>query len=225
MKTTAAMKILAKLDALAETQEQRDLVARLRKTWNFVMSQPILDAPDLDALVARLAEPYPPAPMALCNEAAAALVQLRKEVEQLDKNRAVWHSAKKYEAERANSAEAEVARLTVEYRKVEVLWKEAAIDASRKHDIIGGLENACRISLYLADALQAENRLLRECARTPDLERIDAAIDAARHSICKHEWAPVGLSTSDKWCPKCGEPYVLRSSASTESDPKMGSKP
>jgi hypothetical protein len=82
--------------------------------------------------------------------------------------------------ERAERAEAEVARLTVEYRKVEVLWKEAAIDASRKHDTIGGLENACRISLYRADALQAENRLLRECARTPDLERIDAAIDAAR---------------------------------------------
>jgi len=70
--------------------------------------------------------------------------------------------------------------LAVEFRKVEVLWKEAAIDASRKHDTIGGLENACRISLYRADALQAENRLLRECARTPDLERIDAAIDAAR---------------------------------------------
>jgi len=68
----------------------------------------------------------------------------------------------------------------VEFRKVEVLWKEAAIDASRKHDTISGLENACRISLYRADALQAENRLLRECARTPDLERIDAAIDAAR---------------------------------------------
>jgi hypothetical protein len=76
--------------------------------------------------------------------------------------------------------EAENARLVVEFRKVEVLWKEAAIDASRKHDTISGLENACRISLYRADALQAENRLLRECARTPDLERIDAAIDAAR---------------------------------------------
>ena len=31
-----------------------------------------------------------------------------------------------------------------------------------------------------AERVQAENRLLRECARTPDLERIDAAIDAAR---------------------------------------------
>ena len=45
---------------------------------------------------------------------------------------------------------------------------------------ISGLENACRIGLSRIDALQAENRLLRECARTPDLERIDAAIDAAR---------------------------------------------
>ena len=76
--------------------------------------------------------------------------------------------------------EAEREGLAVEFRRVEVLWKEAAIDASRKHDTISGLENACRISLYRADALQAENRLLRECARTPDLERIDAAIDAAR---------------------------------------------
>ena len=75
--------------------------------------------------------------------------------------------------------EAERDALTVEFRKVEVLWKEAAIDASRKHDTIGGLENACRISLSRIDALQAENKLLRECARTPDLERIDAAIDAA----------------------------------------------
>ena len=40
--------------------------------------------------------------------------------------------------------EAENARLVVEFRKVEVLWKEAAIDASRKHDTISGLENACR---------------------------------------------------------------------------------
>ena len=70
--------------------------------------------------------------------------------------------------------------LAVEFRKVEVLWKEAAIDASRKHDTISGLENACRISLSRIDALQAENKLLRECARTPDLERIDAAIDAAK---------------------------------------------
>jgi len=82
--------------------------------------------------------------------------------------------------DRIAALEAENARLTVEYRKVEVLWKEAAIDASRKHDTIGGLENACRITLSRIDALQAENRLLRECARTPDLERIDAAIDAAK---------------------------------------------
>ena len=145
-------------------------------------------ASDVDALIERLQGFNPPDRTIASqrdysqaiHDAAAALVRLRKEVEQLDKNRAVWHSAKKYEAERANSAEAEVARLTVEYRKVEVLWKEAAIDASRKHDTISGLENACRISLYRADALQAENRLLRECARTPDLERIDAAIDAAK---------------------------------------------
>ena len=78
------------------------------------------------------------------------------------------------------AAMAERDALAVEFRKVEVLWKEAAIDASRKHDTIGGLENACRISLSRINALQAENRLLRECARTPDLERIDAAIDAAR---------------------------------------------
>ena len=81
---------------------------------------------------------------------------------------------------RIAALEAERDALTVEFRKVEVLWKEAAIDASRKHDTIGGLENACRISLSRIDALQAENRLLREYARTPDLERIDAAIDAAR---------------------------------------------
>ena len=82
--------------------------------------------------------------------------------------------------ERIAALEAENARLTVEFRKVEVLWKEAAIDASRKHDTIGGLENACRISLSRIDALQAENKLLREYVRTPDLERIDAAIDAAK---------------------------------------------
>ncbi len=46
-----------------------------------------------------------------------------------------------------------------------------------------------------------------------------AMYDAALTGPCKHEWAPVGLSTSDKWCPKCGEPYVLR--GSMEPDAKM----
>ena len=93
-----------------------------------------------------------------------------------------------------------------EYRKVEVLWKEAAIDASRKHDTIGGLENACRISLSRIAALEAERDALKQDAeryrwlrdtgnvswtalieRDPSDnkmpmridERIDAAIDAA----------------------------------------------
>ena len=54
-------------------------------------------------------------------------------------------------AEKAEARIAELERerdaLAVEFRKVEVLWKEAAIDASRKHDTIGGLENACRIKI------------------------------------------------------------------------------
>jgi len=39
---------------------------------------------DLDALIERLAEPYPPAPMALCNEAAAALAELRDRIADLE---------------------------------------------------------------------------------------------------------------------------------------------
>ena len=150
---------------------------------------------DLDALVARLQGFNPPdrtiAPQRdfsqAIHEAAAALAQLRDENARLkDRIEAQFKRLTSMDGLLANAEariaalEAENARLTVEFRKVEVLWKEAAIDASRKHDTIGGLENACRISLYRADALQAENRLLRECARTPDLERIDAAIDAAK---------------------------------------------
>ena len=117
-------------------------------------------APDLDALIERRPKLVDDAyVMEWIHEAAAALVQLR---------------------ERIAALEAENARLVVEFHKVEVLWKETAIDASRKHDTIGGLENACRISLSRIDALQAENKLLREYARTPDLERIDATIDAAK---------------------------------------------
>ena len=109
-----------------------------------------------------------------------ATVTLQAEIVTL-RNAAVLATELAEKAEsRIAALEAENARLVVEFRKVEVLCKEAAIDASRMYDTIGGLENACRISLSRADALQAENRLLRECARTPDLERIDAAIDAAK---------------------------------------------
>ena len=54
---------------------------------------------------------------------------------------------------------------------------------SARSDLMQGYLDCWRNDKYRAeraDALQAENRLLRECARTPDLERIDAAIDAAR---------------------------------------------
>jgi len=155
---------------------------------------------ELDALIERLlkfckvADSCPECALDRA-EAAAALVQLRIQRDNLQGSRdysmdlllkylgmdqgPIEYLTRTVIA-RAERAEAEVARLTVEFRKVEVLWKEAAIDASRMYDTICGLENACRISLSRIDALQAENKLLRECARTPDLERIDAAIDAAK---------------------------------------------
>jgi hypothetical protein len=150
-----------------------------------------LPAPDLDALIERLLRYSIRINGELMMEqAAAALAELREEnalighppaqIQKLERRAERAESSLSAAMERIAALEAENARLVVEFRKVEVLWKEAAIDASRKHDTISGLENACRISLYRADALQAENRLLRECARTPDLERIDAAIDAAR---------------------------------------------
>ena len=106
----------------------------------------------------------------LVDEAAAALVQLREEVARLE----LWGKAT-FEAgfqatQRAERAEAEVARLQQDTAEIDRLRGENA------------RLNALPVRILQADLerLQAENRLLRECARTPDLWRIDAAIDAAR---------------------------------------------
>ncbi len=58
--------------------------------------------------------------------------------------------------DRIATLERELADRAEEFRKVEKLWKEASIDASRMHDTIGGLENACRISIARTDKAERE---------------------------------------------------------------------
>jgi hypothetical protein len=107
---------------------------------------------DLERLQARIANYQASRDWAIDTLAKALRVEA-------DKTRAVEYYSR-LAAERIAALEAENARLVVEFRKVGVLWKEAAIDASRMYDTIGGLENACRISLSRIAALEAE----RDCA-------------------------------------------------------------
>lgn len=59
-------------------------------------------------------------------------------------------------ADRIAALERELDDRAEEFRKVEKLWKEASIYGSRMYDTIGGLENACRISISRADKAERE---------------------------------------------------------------------
>ena len=130
-----------------------------------------MTAPALDALIERcdgLAGDGSRAGSRTMREAAAALVQLRKEVEQLDKNRAVWHSAKKYEAERANSAEAEVARLKSEVEFLHKRRGEIVIDRDRYRAALGKYPEGRDVML---DGALAEVERSRERIKALEEER------------------------------------------------------
>jgi len=98
-------------------------------------------------------------------------------------------------------AEAEVARLTVEFRKVEVLWKEAAIDASRKHDTIGGLKDEwrkeCDDADDLCELLGLRSDLYRTEGGSLNLPRIKTAL-RERAEAERNEWKCEALVRRDR---------------------------